>query len=269
MEIDLKELGFEFKHYLEQISSNKNFVLHDHRKSHEIYLFLDGDAEFLVEGTRYPLYKNDIIIAQSEEMHCVKHNSFGRYERIVISLDHSFFIKNNCEAYQDIFTNRPLGENNRIPAEIVEKNGIIELLLRSERYLNDTEDGSVAALGTMLELLYILNHIGIKKEKISSHNEQIKDIILYINANLKESMSLQEIANTFYMTKCHLCRIFKKHTGYTVNQYITHKRLSLARELAGEGMTWTEASMESGFGNYSNFYKLFCRAYGHSPQWKE
>ena len=170
MEIDLKELGFEFKHYSEQISSNKNFVLHDHRKSHEIYLFLDGDAEFLVEGTRYPLFPNDIIIAQSEEMHCVKHNSFGRYERIVISLDHSFFIKNNCEAYQDIFTNRPLGENNRIPAEIVEKNGIIELLLRSERYLNDTEDGGVAALGTMLELLYILNHIGKPQIALTSQS---------------------------------------------------------------------------------------------------
>lgn len=262
----LPDLGIQFSHYSEVVSSNKNFILHDHRNSHELYFFLEGDADFLVEGTRYPLHRHDIVLAQSAEMHHVYHKSFGAYERIVINLNYNFFLKTNCEPYQEIFINRPLGLNNCIPAKAVEEHGIPDLLYRMERYLADPEDQGRAAMGALLELLYILNHIGIKKEKTTFQNEQIKDIILYINSHLQEPLPLDDIAAHFYITKCHLCRSFKKHTGYTINQYINHKRLQLAREYAGQGKTWTEASIEAGFGNYSNFYKLFCRTFGHSPR---
>lgn len=265
MDFAFSEQGFSYGHTLEHHIENKKFILHNHVNSHEIFIFLQGDAEFLVEGTRYPLHPYDIILAQNSEMHYVHHKDLSVYERIVINIDNNFFIKHNCEAYKEIFTNRPLGVNNCISASAAAAYDIPGLLKRMENYLADTEDHGTAALGAMLEFLYLLNHIGVKSQKSAFHHEQIKEIILYINNHLTEPLPLDEIAEHFYMTKCHLCRIFKKHTGYTVNQYITHKRLILVRELADSGMSWTEASEASGFGNYSNFYKLFCRTYGHSP----
>lgn len=265
MDFHSRELGIRIGYGSEEIFSNKKFVLHDHRNYHEIYIFFQGDADFLVEGTRYVLHPGDIILAQGVEMHHVHHKSFGTYERMIIHLEPKFFYKHDCEDYQDIFLNRTLGSGNCIPAQVSAENGIPALLDRMKTYLEDEGDRGRAAVGTLLELLYFLNHVNGKNEKVVFQNEQIKGIILYINQHLREPMPLQEIADAFYMTKCHLCRNFKKHTGYTINQYITHKRLQLARELAGEGLSWTEASMEAGFGNYSNFYKLFCRIYGHAP----
>ena len=262
------ELGFFFRHTLEHNIKNEAFQLHNHRQSHEVFIFLQGNAEFLVEGTRYPLHPYDIILAQNFEMHSMYHKQLDTYERIVINIENSFFTKYNCESYQEIFTNRPLGVNNCIPAETSKKYGIPTLLHRIETYLADENDGGIAASGAVLELLYLLNRIGVKTSKAAFVNEQIKDVILYINEHLTEALPLDQIADNFFITKCHLCRSFKKYTGYTVNQYITHKRLLLVRELAAQGRTWIQASEEAGFGNYSNFYKLFCRAYGHPPTGK-
>lgn len=261
----LPEQGFSFGHTLEHDIENKEFILHNHTECYEIFVFIQGDAEFLVEGTRYPLHPYDIILAQNFEMHYVHHRSFAIYERIVISIENSFFVKHNCEAYKEIFVNRPLGVDNCISAAASAQYNIPALLGRMESYLSDPDDHGVAALGAMLELLYLLNRIGVKTDKAAFHNEQIKNVILYINAHLTDPLPLDGIADHFYITKCHLCRSFKKYTGYTVNQYVTHKRLLMARELAAQGISWTEASEEAGFGNYSNFYKLFCRTYGHSP----
>ena len=265
MILSYPELGFRFSHHRQENIENNFFRLHNHKDTQEIFIFLQGDAEFLVEGTRYSLHPYDIILAQNFEMHNIHHNNPAIYERIVIDIDNSFFVKHNCESYKEIFTNRPLGVNNCIPASAVIKYGIPDLLKRLFLYLNDSDDNGIAALSSIIELLYLLNRIGTKTDKGSFHNDQIKDIILYINDHLTELLSLDDIASRFYISKCHLCRSFKKYTGYTVNQYVTHKRLLLVRELVSNGKSWIEASEGAGFGNYSNFYKIYCRTYGHSP----
>ena len=265
MLLTFPEMGFFVSKHCEEEVENKRFMLHNHKNSYEIYIFLQGDAEFLVEGTHYPLHPYDVILAQSSEMHYIHHFCSCTYERIVINLEHSFFAKNNCDAYKEIFINRPLGANNCIPAKIVEQHGIPELLKRLETYLADKNDGGVAAKSIIIELLYLLNRIGIKDEENTSHNGQIKDIILYLNEHLGESLSLEKVAEKFFISKGHLCRSFKKNTGFTFNHYITYKRLLLAKELVEKGRSWIEASEEAGFGNYSNFYKMYRRAYGHSP----
>ena len=265
VDIYLKDFGFLYSHKIDKTVEPAYFKLHNHRDSQEIYIFIKGNADFFVEGTIYPLHPYDIILAQNFEMHHVRHNDLSEYERIVISLDNNFFIKHNCEKYKEIFSNRPLGVNNRIPSEAAHKYGISELLKRTENYLNDGSNGETAALCTVIELLYLLNRVGNKSDKYDFYDEQLKDIILYINDHLTENIRLDDISSAFFISKGHLCRSFKKHTGYTVNQYITHKRLMLARELVSQGKSWLEASEAVGFGNYSSFYKVFCHTYGKSP----
>lgn len=259
------EMGFSYSRNYEENVENKHFVLHNHKSSYEIYIFLQGDAEFLVEGTHYPLHPYDIILAQSSEMHYVHHFRSCTYERIVINLSHSFFAMNSCDAYKEIFVNRTLGTNNCIPAEMTKQHKIPELLRRLEEYLGDKNDAGVVAKSCMIELLYLLNRIGIKNEENTFHNSQIKDIILYLNEHLSDPLSLENVAKEFFISKEHLCRSFKKNTGMTFHQYITYKRLLLAKDLAEKGHAWIAASEEAGFGNYSNFYKMYCKVYGHSP----
>ncbi len=250
----------------ETVVKKERFRLHNHTHHFEILLFLGGCADFLVEGNVYTLKPFDLVMTQNNEMHYVKHKDFQFYDRIVLDISNQFFINNDCAAYREIFTTRPLGMYNRIPAEIVIGQGMDCIFTRIERYLQDEEDHGIAARGALLELLYTMGRIGIKEGKTHNKGMQMNEILHYVNAHLTDSLSLDDLADRFFLSKGHLCRVFKQNTGYTVNQYITYKRMMTARELSEEGYSWQEASARAGFGDYSNFYKIYRKMYGRSPR---
>ena len=62
-----------------------------------------------------------------------------------------------------------------------------------------------------------------------------QEILRYINEHLTEHLTLEGLAEKFYMSKNHLTAIFKRAAGTTVARYILYKRMTIARkELAGE-----------------------------------
>ena len=78
--------------------------------------------------------------------------------------------------------------------------------------------------------------------------------------------ALDDIAEHFFINKYHLCHIFRRHTGMSINRYVNYKRLLLVRELCAGGMSLTDAAAEAGFNNYSGFYKVYRREFGISPR---
>lgn len=257
---------FSIAHTIDKVPVMSNFYLHNHDDSFEILLFLRGNAKFAVEGTIYSMNAYDIVIAQSYELHRMYVQSDEPYERYVITIRNSFFLKNDCEKYKDLFVKRRLGQNNQISGDKVKKSGIDIMIKRILEYSVDAEDEMKAAKSAIIELLYNLNKLAIKNGDSDLHEERIKDIILFINHHISENITLEEIASHFFITKCHLCRMFKKYTGYTVNNYIIFKRILLAKEYHRGGKTWSRASEDAGFGDYANFYKHFKKIYGYSPR---
>lgn len=263
------EYGFRYTHSVNSRPNMSDFKLHNHNEFQELLIFLDGDAEFRVEGTTYFLRPYDIVVTQNTEMHMICHRSPSRYERIVVSLDNNFFVKNNCEEFKEIFTSRPLGVDNLIGGDAVQKRGIAEIIGRLEGYIREQggEAGSAVVIKSiLLEFLFNLNRLSKKSKSSSRQDGQVKDIIVYINENITSELNLDIIADNFFMNKYHLCHIFKEQTGFTVNKYITYKRILLARELYAAGRTLTQASVEAGFGNYSNFYKMYMKETGVPPR---
>ena len=80
-----------------------------------------------------------------------------------------------------------------------------------------------------------------------------------------EKLTLDEIADEFYITKYHLARIFKEATGHTVNEYIRLKRIRNVEALSDEA-TLSEAAAKSGYKDYSSFYRAYVKANGKPPK---
>ncbi|MCI7795177.1 MAG: AraC family transcriptional regulator [Lachnospiraceae bacterium] len=57
-----------------------------------------------------------------------------------------------------------------------------------------------------------------------TENEKVNQILLYINENLSEDLSLDRLASRFYISKYYLSRQFKQFTGLSLYQYIAFKR---------------------------------------------
>ncbi len=98
------------------------------------------------------------------------------------------------------------------------------------------------------------------------HNDKVAAILEYINKNIDQKITLDLLEKLFYINKYYLCHIFKMNTGFTVNEYITYKKIMKSQELLISGVPVLEASSIVGFGDYSNFYKAFKKVVGCSPK---
>ena len=255
--------SFGYGHNKDINPSQKNFILHNHAE-YEILVFLKGNAEFIVEGNVYELSPMDIIITRPDEMHYILLTNSKVYERIVFHIDASFLEHPEYKKYLEIFLNRKRGEGNLIKKETAKSSEIFDIILRLEKYMKETNsDNSLVIRCVMTELLHQLNNMKFSDGKVQ--NQTVKNVINYINEHLGEDLNLDLLASEFFVSKHHLCRSFKLCTGFTVNRYITYRRIMLVKELHRKGMSLSAASSAAGFSDYSNFYRAYVKETGYSP----
>jgi YesN/AraC family two-component response regulator len=98
------------------------------------------------------------------------------------------------------------------------------------------------------------------------YDKQVNTLMEYINANINAPITLQQLSDTFFLSKSFICRIFKQSTGTTVNKYLTGRRISIAKALLSEGVSVNDVCERCGFMDYSTFLKAFTKTVGVSPK---
>lgn len=111
----------------------------------------------------------------------------------------------------------------------------------------------------------LLNADGYAFETKPQDSAKIDIIYKHINANFKNHISLEEMADLVSMTVPAFCRYFKKATGKTFTKLVNEYRVVHATKLLSESqMTITDICFECGFNNFSHFNKLFNEFTGKS-----
>ena len=254
---------WSYVHKYTNLPKAMDFELHTHR-DYEIFIFVKGSASFLLEGRSYTLFPYDTLLIRGSELHRILPDPDSEYERIVISISEDFFREWKCEGLAQIFHTDM--EKRFIPSETSLSNDIDKQITNIEKYIRETSktDDTVVKCA-VIELLHNLRSLA-PDNSISSQNKTVSKIIEYINRNLSRPIRLDDLAERFFLSKYYMCRIFKKSTGFTINRYITTKRLILARQLYKNGGNLIEAGVEAGFGSYTNFYKAYIKEFGQSPK---
>ena len=100
--------------------------------------------------------------------------------------------------------------------------------------------------------------------------DYIQLIVEHIEKNYMQKLTVENFARRFNMDRRYLSQQFKAKKGVSIRTYLTQVRMDKASELLSEGYTTSEASTLCGFGNTSNFHKMFTTYYGMTPlQWKQ
>ena len=82
-------------------------------------------------------------------------------------------------------------------------------------------------------------------------------VILYVEDNLCEDISVSKISDDLYISESSLCREFKKITGLTVKKYITARKIAETCRLLYMGYSAKEAAAKINFKNYTSFIRTF------------
>lgn len=243
-----------------------------HHDFYECYFFISGDVTYLIEGKTYFLKPGDIILINTNELHqAVISSKDIVYERIVLWMNKSFLKKlSNIEADLTLCFEEQNKKNVLRTDFETQKNvrSVINKIINLKQYKGIGYDLLYTAHITEL-MVYINNIAFMKDERLNvdiKKNNLIDGIIEYINNHLEEDITVDELSEYFYLSKFHLSREFKKHTGTTIHRYIIQKKLIQAKELILGQMPVIDVYKQCGFGDYSNFFRAFKNEYGVTPK---
>lgn len=100
----------------------------------------------------------------------------------------------------------------------------------------------------------------------AKHADVIHRCIQYLGEHYAEPITLREAAEHVYLTPPYLCRVFKRETGVTFNEYLNRLRVSKAKELLrSPELRLTDVAQLVGYGDQSYFTKVFKRVTGLLP----
>lgn len=247
----------------------EEFKMHAHDKL-EIYMFVSGDAKYVVEGNLYDLHPSDLLLMRNSEAHKLQLLSNQPYEGIAIHFSPAVFRSLDPHGVLlNPFYSRPLGRFNRFQPSDFSSDYWRRCLIR---VIDTDAAASDQRIHLLSHLLPLLQEIGLafNLRKNTPMPEQIDDrsalLIEYVNQNLFSPISLKQISQRFYISQSQLNRIFKAATGSSVWDYILIKRLLSARERIQSGEKIGRVSRACGFNDYSSFYRAYKTHFHHSPK---
>lgn len=262
--------NFKIFHLLDEKMRQIDFHFHDF---HKVLIFLKGNVNYWIEGRSYELKANDIVFIHAGEVHRPILMDDSPYERIIIYISKDFL-----DTYQEKDNDLSLCLKEahhsqshvlRAPSFSTSRLGLVvrelEQSFHMEDYANELYH-HILFLEFMIQLNRAAIHNSIEYITTSSANSKMIAVIDYLNEHLTDDISIDTIADTFYLSRYYLMHSFKEETGYTIGTYLTAKRLMLARQLIDEGMLITEACYACGFKNYSTFSRAYRKNFGCNPR---
>lgn len=263
--------SFEVFHYRDE--NIKEVALH-HHDFYEIYFFLSGNVSYNIESRSYRLSPGDILLISPHELHQpIFSPEKQHYERYVLWISTGFlqqFILPGQDLSQCFDTSRPEHTNLIRPDGASREllNYLFQQLVREQ----DSEEfaAELSCLSLLAQLLVMVNRTALRAGRAPEPRENTDSVVYrilsHINEHYSEDLSLDLLANEFFISKYHLSREFSRVVGTSVHRYIVQKRLIMARQLMAVGVSTSEVCQHCGFGDYSNFYRAFRSEYQISPR---
>ena len=248
----------EFVYNHLSISNAKaRFSLNHSHSIYEIIFFEGGDADYVVEGRRYRLRKNDLVFTRPGTYHYIEVRSNVEYSRFNVAFDPA--------AVGESFL--ALVPENTEVVNCTESGIIAENFRRMDRYSRECSEVDFCALlsGLIREILYNLSVASSDSVHIPDVSPIISRAVEYVGENLFSMKSIREICEALSLSEPYLFKLFKSQLGISPKQYVNLKRMQHARELIRRGARPFEIYSDCGFETYVGFYKQYVKTFGHSP----
>ena len=239
-------------------------VMH-HHPSLELYFLVKGEREYFIEDAFFKLTEGDMVLIPQNLLHRTAGKGASRF-LVYFSegLLQKFF---KADALSTLLTDRPLvfrpdeGERDRIAMIF---NALLVEYARAEREQQPVNEPLVA--GYLYQLLFTMAYGNNTYVPHEYSDARITQVVKYINENYSHITDIEEIAEHFFISKFHLCRIFNKNLGIPLITYLNTIKIREACALIKEGkLNLTEIAMRCGFNSSSYFCKVFKSEKGLSP----
>lgn len=236
----------------------ENKHIHNH---YEMLFLVDGMLSVENNADKLTVKSPAIILHNSLTFHGVNTLRDG-YTRYVVNFNDDIF--KHCPAIADKISFFRSSNISVIKLD----NDMFELMkIYFDRYRVIGKDLDARAYLTAMILYELYTYQSATGNIISEtcRTPYINELLEYISGHFAEPLSLDSLAQQYYISRAKLVQDFKQSTGMTVKDYITMIRINNARFMLGGGMSVQETAKNCGYDSVSYFVTLFKNMFGVSP----
>lgn len=259
-------------------------------KQYEIILFLSDGALLEIGNRSYNVKAGDVFLLNNKEYHRTSGAVGKPHNRYVLMFDPEIYLAGCAETFgyefDLFFERRPENFVHRLHLSEENLRQIEKLFLNIEREINEGEEIEeqvklrLAILNLIVELNEMYRFFLSEQKDTSKENKiqktEFKDPILYRNRieqikkyiveHVNEKLELDDIAKEFYMNRYYLSHYFKKETGFTLQQYITNRKVIESKAKLKSGYSVTEIAAQLSYNSDSHFIATFKKSTGITPK---
>lgn len=265
----MQDSDFEVFYYNDSTPAHVSSHLHDY---YEIYFFLEGNVDYEIAGQTHHLEYGDYLLIPPGISHRpVFRSTESPYRRFVLWINETFYRKlcDQCQDFSYAFDHAGNQERYHYRTDFVQlqqlQAQIIELIEES-RGSHSFQRLSRHLL--LCQLVLYLNRLTFEMlhQVAQPHTGALYiNVCDYINHHLEDDLSLDALADFFYVSKYHISHVFKNSMGISLHQYVLKKRLHACKNGILAGSPVGTLYEQYGFRDYSSFYRAFKKEYGLSP----
>lgn len=224
---------------------------------HKFYYFLEGEGTLVIQGDEYHPQPGELFMIPANTIHSYRHNPQKPVYKYWCHFD---FTMNRGQKL--VYSRK--GAKCTPPKELV--------ITAFKRLVN--KDVSRNPLDTLMErsalldiLFMFLEHVGLENAVYCGDDEFVNRINQYIVRNIRDSITLKQLADTIHLHPNYFIKFFRKHFFISPIEYVNIVRLETAAQLLlrEPGKKIGDIAYEAGFQDYRYFCRLFRKKYGITP----
>lgn len=231
---------------------------HSH-EYYQIYYVISGEGDFITSNGNRTISEGMYLFNKPFDIH-----------GITVSRDVDGKPLRMLEVKFVVFDATLNSDLSTVPAVTKDSENVVEIL---RQIYTEGINKSVYYYQIANHLLSVLLYNIIRGENKSSLEDQsntqsrvVAEIKEYIDKNLSNDISLDQLSKAVGYSKNYLCKTFKIKTGLTINSYLNKERINKAAAiLINTDMELSEISEAVGYNNIYHFNKTFKKMIGLPP----
>lgn len=231
----------------------------------EILYVISGTARFTVGNEHFTAEKEDILFIQPGSIHTAVKEKGRTFDFIAIVFSEAMIDSNLQDIIQQKYI-KPVCDGEIYISSHIGKDAEIGKYVRQMYDVFCKMDTAYelqmkAALLRIWYLLIMEADRGNTERTTSDGSVQtMKDIMIFLQENISEKITLDMLTKRFGMSKEYMCRFFKLRSGMTITAYINSCRVAAAVEmLRDENNSIGLIAVSTGYDNISYFNRMFKR----------
>lgn len=228
----------------------------------EIVYVTDGELKATLNGKSYTVKKNQVVIASSYTVHFYSTENESESIVLVVPLD---FIPSFSKILSKKCFSQCIYTVEEADSELLH----CMKILAKDRSVCDSAIGigsNEVVKGYIYVILgMLIDAVGLTDIGDDQNQSLIKDVLVYLQNNYLDELSLESLAKHFGYSKSRFSHIFNACFGCSIPEYISSLRCRHAASLLSNSVPLIDAAMSSSFDSMRTFYRVFKHCFGVTP----